>query len=210
MINTYLDFNPRSHKGSDCWHSKCTSIIPRNFNPRSHKGSDCKSILDRRTTDLFQSTLPQGERLVCIHDFIFTAYKFQSTLPQGERLKSLDYFYDILHDFNPRSHKGSDCWKRSVTEWVKRYFNPRSHKGSDWTKNCWIFLILEFQSTLPQGERLPSGKVGTSLFSRFQSTLPQGERLTKKRDTSTVFVYFNPRSHKGSDCRKWWIMGKNS
>ena len=75
-------FNPRSHEGSD-------SLMPKspkpdgNFNPRSHEGSDqphCKIDLNASISihaptrgatarlavkylkDLFQSTLPRGER----------------------------------------------------------------------------------------------------------------------------------------------------
>ena len=57
----------------------------QHFNPRSHKGSDGMPIYAESVEEIFQSTLPQGERrrtsLCCS--------------PQE-------------YDFNPRSHKGSD------------------------------------------------------------------------------------------------------
>ena len=101
-----MDFNPRSHKGSDVIYYPA----PRdkgNFNPRSHKGSDSKLAVFLRPSCIFQSTLPQGER-PCTHEEFLKRYvisihaptrgatfvpfgslqltrSFQSTLPQGER-----------------------------------------------------------------------------------------------------------------------------
>ena len=42
---------------------KCRSQIFYYFNPRSREGSDCFSVQLIRITELFQSTLPRGERL---------------------------------------------------------------------------------------------------------------------------------------------------
>ena len=55
----------------------------------------------------------------------------------------------------------------------------------------------EFQSTLPQGERLLLFIIKL-LSNLFQSTLPQGERRNLVL-TLLGTLYFNPRSHKGSD-----------
>ena len=77
------------------------------FNPRSHEGSDSGTGHVVSTTDIFQSTLPRGERLS----------------------RSLVVLYELL-DFNPRSHEGSDCARRAVVS-LMVYFNPRSHEGSD-------------------------------------------------------------------------------
>ena len=63
----------------------CLDILRKNFNPRSHEGSDQSYHSYGSVIDVFQSTLPRGERL-CNSDL------------------SLLY----LH-FNPRSHEGSDC-----------------------------------------------------------------------------------------------------
>ena len=57
-----------------------------NFNPRSHEGSDRLRPSDPHSQRLFQSTLPRGERLD--HQFISQDIPvFQSTLPRGERRK---------------------------------------------------------------------------------------------------------------------------
>ena len=144
----------------------------RNFNPRSHEGSD---------TD---SSKAVGADIISIHaptrgatdvTAEYAAYlQFQSTLPRGERLD----------------------W---LTGWYK------SHK---------------FQSTLPRGER-PGNVPSLALSPVFQSTLPRGERhlfgvfgfqcfiisihaptrgaTTGGIVTSVLRLYFNPRSHEGSD-----------
>ena len=78
-----MNFNPRSHKGSDpvAWMPLPVpyifqSTLPQgerlpflrlegsqtNFNPRSHKGSDIGALVESGIMTRFQSTLPQGER----------------------------------------------------------------------------------------------------------------------------------------------------
>ncbi len=85
-----------------------------NFNPRSRVGSDMKANLDVAEAQLFQSTLPRGERLgankACV-----ACKVFQSTLPRGERLVMLLLTGSICH-FNPRSRVGSD---QELVKWYK-------------------------------------------------------------------------------------------
>ena len=145
----YIDFNPRSHEGSDS--EDRINIYQVNISihapTRGATFKDCYRLL----CWIFQSTLPRGERL---EEKILSEelQKFQSTLPRGER----------------RMNAGHG--KRSIM-----HFNPRSHEGSDQTaliiaRERWIF-----QSTLPRGERrLQIWVMKCSL--RFQSTLPRGER----------------------------------
>ena len=55
---------------------------------------------------------------------------FQSTLPRGERHVTPAVVCQVDRDFNPRSHEGSDqCGSDNRQQY--RYFNPRSHEGSD-------------------------------------------------------------------------------
>ena len=82
----------------------------------------------RRNSSIFQSTLPQGERLFGIYSrqrYCFISIhapargattlgtpsdinvEFQSTLPQGERHINPCIFLRSIN-FNPRSRKGSD------------------------------------------------------------------------------------------------------
>ena len=54
-------------------------------------------------------------------------------------------------------------------------FNPRTLKGYDVILRRFIFTIIKFQSTYPQGVR-PVSSAKASFSSRFQSTYPQGVR----------------------------------
>ena len=143
--------------------------------------------------------------------------------------------------FNPRSRVGSDlefdlskpqlryvsihapAW--GATWWTKvrpsrhRSFNPRSRVGSDISLAKSAGGAIEFQSTLPRGERLSTILSGER-SSLFQSTLPRGERLKiccgvncpslfqstlprgERRSPSPLLTRrcsFNPRSRVGSD-----------
>ena len=57
---------------------------------------------------------------------------------------------------------------------------------------------LRFQSTLPRRERQPFWFF-QSLSILFQSTLPRRERRGCQLWTGQINLYFNPRSHEGSD-----------
>ena len=99
------------------------------FNPRSREGSD-----DNKNQP------PCG------------TYQFQSTLPRGERPgASGDAGSEA--DFNPRSREGSDRYADSSKEFRAGDFNPRSREGSDEIRKEHGEKPLEFQSTLPRGER---------------------------------------------------------
>ncbi len=120
--------------------------------------------------------------------------------------------------FNPRSHKGSDMYDigshfdpdisihaptRGATHFaigsfaLPVDFNPRSHKGSDdndlggWHKGEISIHAPTRGATLALQHPLQ--------MIIFQSTLPQGERQYTPL-LSLSIKYFNPRSHKGSDC----------
>jgi len=81
--NQAENFNPRSRTGSDIRGSHYRWRLGY-FNPRSRTGSDMAAYPSRKIEDLFQSTLPNGERLVSVR------WSF------------------LQVDFNPRSRTGSD------------------------------------------------------------------------------------------------------
>ena len=120
------------------------------FNPRSHKGSDNENV-----------------HTVC-----------------------------MANDFNPRSHKGSDA-KRSFVRSRKMQISIHAPtRGA--TRHF-------FQHQIRNGISIHAPTRGATSFShllshlvQFQSTLPQGERLLINT-ISSYPTYFNPRSHKGSD-----------
>ena len=120
---------------------------------------------------------------------------FQSTLPQGER-QTAHCTVHTSADFNPRSHKGSDDEEKlkSLLETLISIHAPTrgatgSRAGHDPRAPISIHAptrgatglpdglktAMEFQSTLPQGERQHTLSF-TDHTSIFQSTLPQGER----------------------------------
>ena len=177
-------------------------------------------LLYSTPVEIFQSTLPQGERQrksvhfipnlinISIHapargatPFCFpyqrTVIQFQSTLPQGERPRLL---------------------QKTGSDW---YFNPRSRKGSDHSRRLRSSHKQRFQSTLPQGERLDESAEGSPLYQDISIHAPargatmwynggdnkngisihapargatrwKAYRIAKKKN-------FNPRSRKGSD-----------
>ena len=82
MFRGHYHFNPRSHEGSD--HISAPSIsfhkISIHAPTRGATCSDCPMVIRQ----LFQSTLPRGERPLLGHSNIGITI-FQSTLPRGER-----------------------------------------------------------------------------------------------------------------------------
>ena len=123
----------------------------RNFNPRSRKGSDPFRKFQFMQKILFQSTLPQGERLHSRRQ----GYCYPSISIHAPARGATDFIRGILssvNHFNPRSRKGSDnC--RIINGKGCKYFNPRSRKGSDPDADVVFCESGTFQSTLPQGER---------------------------------------------------------
>ena len=121
---------------------------------------------------------------------------FQSTLPQGERRKAGSPHGIYTGYFNPRSHKGSDMLQdmqhgvmyrisihaptrgatpTSEKRRSRRNFNPRSHKGSDSLSHASYSSYRYFNPRSHKGSDAPA----------LQATYRP--------------AYFNPRSHKGSD-----------
>ena len=99
--------------------------------------------------------------------------------------------------FNPRSHEGSDVSKSSDPPRVL-HFNPRSHEGSD---------SLQGSDRQDPGISIRAPTRGATTFlspypvaMRFQSALPRGERHISPYK-GCCRIYFNPRSHEGSDLR---------
>ncbi len=210
----------------------------RHFNPRSHKGSDrCLdpgrfveyisihaptrgATFTRKSFSacfLFQSTLPQGERLPG-SVFIFSIRRFQSTLPQGERHEEraqrmntkkfqstlpqgerhfMLFFNHLKFDFNPRSHKGSDA-STSVSKSALRYFNPRSHKGSDDENIDYDGIKNNISIHAPT-----RGATTSDVCKRFIQLISihaPTRGATANNDVNEIAAWdFNPRSHKGSD-----------
>ena len=165
-------FNPRSRKGSDY-----IFIIFTNYHIISihapARGATLSPVLVR-AKDIFQSTLPQGER----REFLEVpegGELFQSTLPQGER---------------PRINHSNLCYM------IISIHAPA--RGATRILHLRYLLFYLFQSTLPQGERrCPFGKFPFS-SNDFNPRSRKGSDHFPFAN-SPLFHYFNPRSRKGSD-----------
>ena len=128
-LKTRFHFNPRSHKGSDKTQSRYFNAH-KYFNPRSHKGSDTQAECVWVLISPFQSTLPQGERLVQVaQDNSVMWISIHAPTRGATKPICKVGFFD--RNFNPRSHKGSDQGALIIAV-SREYFNPRSHKGSDY------------------------------------------------------------------------------
>ena len=143
------------------------------FNPRSREGSDDAQVVALRLHGLFQSTLPRGER----RQIRCSPKRDCNFNPRSREGSDITTRPDIRRhpDFNPRSREGSDIYLISSPCPLADNFNPRSREGSDGDNITFSWLLEEFQSTLPRGERLRRHW--------------QAEGLTD----------FNPRSREGSD-----------
>ena len=86
---------------------------------------------------------------------LIPSFIFQSTLPRGERpLINFNQLVDL--DFNPRSHEGSDDIYRLNPQMLIISIHAPT-RGA--TYICFHYKIyVEFQSTLPRGERRSLGK----------------------------------------------------
>ncbi len=121
--------------------------------------------------------------------------QFQSTLPQGER-PDIQQNARLILDVSIHAPAGGATIEIITTGNFKR-FNPRSRRGSDYAVSIWPG-ILEFQSTLPQGERL--GEVPYVLpFCDVSIHAPAGGATYYFVRTARSCCSFNPRSRRGSD-----------
>ena len=165
-----MDFNPRSHEGSDL----CPLNIPQkynNFNPRSHEGSD--GILDTHDPKHvnFNPRSHEGSDGECILQRVDDGISIHAPTRGATFLNANSVLPTTISIHAPT---------RGATRVLEL-------KRRGW----------KFQSTLPRGERQITVHPNL-LFTEFQSTLPRGERLsmTLLRALSSDF---NPRSHEGSD-----------
>ena len=123
---------------------------------------------------------------------------FQSTLPRGERQLCVLHLSN-QEDFNPRSRVGSDQLLADGHQWLK-YFNPRSRVGSDLRPAGNRSRSLYFNPRSRVGSDLEDADKEQAIR-LFQSTLPRGERRAPLLADSILSGYFNPRSRVGSDPR---------
>ena len=181
-------------RGATRIETRCRNTVI-NFNPRSHTGSDMVAVVLKLQRMKFQSTLPHGERRVISNSIIHQVLISIHAPARGATRISPST--TSKPNFNPRSRTGSDSslFKRFTPI---QHFNPRSRTGSDLLNFLWTWVNHSFQSTLPHGERPgklvipsmifyfnPRSRTGSDRYGcinrlsnfKFQSTLPHGERL---------------------------------
>ena len=128
------------------------------------------------TQKIFQSTLPQGERLEAGANEV-PEPKISIHAPARGATFNAEMVRAILDDFNPRSRKGSDG---GISYHCKS-------KG-------------EFQSTLPQGERRHR-TCSNSIFRLISIHAPARGATFNAEMVRAILDDFNPRSRKGSDSK---------
>ncbi len=165
---------------------------------------------------IFQSTLPRGERPLCvvnkgwwvwisihaptrgatrIHWILTISFLFQSTLPRGERRQHVVKIVsaDIFQSTLPRGER--HCVKIKCL--CEMYFNPRSHEGSDNTARLFHSACYNFNPRSHEGSDIdvypPANKTGISIHA------PTRGATTWWSGIWSYLYYFNPRSHEGSD-----------
>ena len=148
-----------------------SAVISSHFNPRSHEGSD--SDFCGKFTEYNISIHAPTRGATKDKQIQILADLFQSTLPRGERRRCLPQRIPCLY-FNPRSHEGSDAVFLSDNP-VDFRFQSTLPRGERLNRPSGFDKPFAFQSTLPRGERLII-TVLTKHISKFQSTLPRGER----------------------------------
>ena len=124
---------------------------------------------------------------------------FQSTFPQGERLIVPSAFHDLA-SFNPRSRKGNDvkCYIHLSPLTVFQSTFPQGERHMHHLSKMYAVQIVSIH--------VPArGTTVIIVFPRFnqlfQSTFPQGERRTSLSLLNGLGWCFNPRSRKGNDLR---------
>ena len=186
-------FNPRSREGSDL-----IDINPQRtrhyFNPRSREGSDVYTYLPIMVLRIFQSTLPRGERLS-----IFESSNTSRIISIHAPARGATYF-PTCHFFDNSISIHAPARGATNIRFTSASLNSISiHAPARGATCCLVAMkiTLQFQSTLPRGER-PRRAHEISVLSSFQSTLPRGERRVFFK-VRFFLNHFNPRSREGSD-----------
>ena len=143
------------------------------FNPRSRTGSDDTPHNKVDFRQIFQPTLPHGER---------------------RRMHSLPWRYNLISTHAPARGATPICGCKGTAT----VFQPTLPHGERLKRLPMYLQGRRFQPTLPHGER-PISAAGVHCTRPFQPTLPHGERRHTPVCTVRDFAHFNPRSRTGSD-----------
>ena len=166
-----LDFNPRSHEGSDqkdFYHSVllrisihaptkgatfCNVTIKRNiihFNPRSHEGSDFSYSWHHPRIIISIHAPTKGATLLS-HSLQLAVYISIHAPTKGATFLHIRLL--LCHSISIHAPTKGATFCVGLYSVTTVYFNPRSHEGSDWSPEPFVTSTFLFQSTLPRRER---------------------------------------------------------
>ena len=167
-----VNFNPRSHEGSDKSgkHTVVYSVISIHAPTRGATKTVSASVLSkgisihaptRGATRISMSGLDTHTNFnPRSHEgsdrnmgFLFSPYRISIHAPTRGATLLGEESCVAIHRFQSTLPRGERLfWLISDTQ--PKYFNPRSHEGSDRYGNTYHLKLIRFQSTLPRGERL--------------------------------------------------------
>ena len=156
--------------------------------------------VQRSITKIFQSTLPQGERLNP-WPLRLTITKFQSTLPQGER-RGASGIGRCAVEFQstlPQGERPMDCIKCQQKKYISIHAPTRGATGGPRAKRCPSCAISIHAPT----RGATQDNTAILRYVQFQSTLPQGERLLPlaPHDGTVISIHAPTRGATGPENR---------
>ena len=147
--NVYINFNPRSREGSDVFCCKPNNFNIH-FNPRSREGSDDVSKLIILSINISIHAPARGATESAFHQGDLKNL-FQSTLPRGERLIELQLHQMHLFISIHAPARGATKDAKSAVDDFK--FQSTLPRGERLLAKRNLGKLITFQSTLPRGER---------------------------------------------------------
>ena len=158
-------------------------------------GSDLDDGPEPEWLEVFQSTLPHGERQWMILSCRLSSI-FQSTLPAWGATSAASRTVSAQDYFNPRSRMGSDQLQQ-VSGHERLHFNPRSRMGSDAVS---AYLVYTHQISIhAPAWGAPEGMVEINEGDSISIHAPRMGSDGVHYDYQCSSYYFNPRSRMGSD-----------
>ena len=125
------------------------------FNPRSHEGSDLWIMVSQSVVTIFQSTLPRGERRRPVRPAVSYSGHFNPRSHEGSDYPLQTFRHKATY-FNPRSHEGSDDF-HCVPKYRRCHISIHAPTRGATIPDFFANSINVFQSTLPRGERHKRG-----------------------------------------------------
>ncbi len=152
-------------------------------------------FLEWNIQDKFQSTLPRGERPRSAPPCCWYT-EFQSTLPRGERPEAAEnrLWPGKFQSTLPRGERRLCRLSGRKPQTISIHAPTRGATSYPYA----VVSVGLFQSTLPRGERLKGLSTRPAYIWISIHAPTRGATATAVHMSSNL-LYFNPRSHEGSD-----------